>query len=183
MAKNAKKKPLNKKLFTIAATIGVAVGIVSLLYVILLYFLDEHPFGRFQYVVIALQAVLFAIGFVTFRDKHNGYRLSFREAIFLGFGISSIATLVYAICIFLFLSFTTSGQNSLQVYKDELFAMNEAGRKERPDFITEEVYLGIKKNVEAITPTDMTLKEFRFSLGAGALLTIMMTIIFRHNPK
>lgn len=183
MSTKEKKNPINKKLFTIAAGIGALTGVVSLAYVIVLHLIGQNPFGRYQFLMVAVQCVLFGIGFAAYRDKFNGHILSFRDAMFLGFGISSISSLVYTITIFLFLSYTTAGENSLNTYKKELFEMNDRGRVERAEYITEEIYQGIKKNITATTPADMALKEFRFSLSAGALLTIIMMIVFKHNPK
>ncbi len=106
------------------------------------------------------------------------------QAFKLGFFLNVFASMLFYFGLYLYFNHTDMGLQGFELYRAELMEILEASRKLDPERMTQQFYMETKQNTEALTPSDMFWnREILIFHLFGLFSTLMMGLIFRHDPK
>lgn len=167
----------------ITLVVGILAGLGAIGYLLLLWAANQNPLGRYSFMSLPVHGIFFCVALLIFRDKFNAHRLKLIDAFKLGFFLNIFATLIFYLGMSFLFSHTEMGTEIMAFHKGELLQILDTSREMDAERMTEEVYKETKANIHGLeAATEVSSKALFFHLS-GLFLTLIMGLIFRHDPK
>jgi hypothetical protein len=167
-----------KPLYQTALLSGLLAAFICLGYSLVLYSIEQNPFGRFKYLYIGFYGACFAMAMFYYRDRQNNGRMRAQEGILLGFIINATAAVVYGSLLLLVME--SIPNNILQLYHNESIAILEASKEILTEQLGEGVYEETYQNVLKTTTRDLALDQAIGVSMTGFFLTFLFMLIFKN---
>ena len=167
----------------LASSIGVLAGLSAVGYLLLLWAGGENPLGKYSFMTPPVYAIFFVLAFVAFRDKINGRRLKLMQAFKMGFFLNIFATLIFYGVMYYLLSSTELGGEIMDFHQQELAELLELSQQMDEGRMSAGQYQETKENIRTLKPESELRTKALFFHFSGLLITLIMGMIFRNDPK
>lgn len=156
---------------------GLAGALVSILALLLMYFIDRNPlfYGRYFDIVLIPAFVIFSIR--DFKVNQNGGILHFWQGMSTGIIVYLVVALGTAIFILLFTYIISP--DLFEAYIEDRLELLETKKDHIVQSIDQETYNQTVEGVRNTKPWHLALDDFLKKSIIGLFLTILFSIIFR----
>jgi len=154
---------------------GVIMGIVTIIYSLLMYFLDLslEPWVNWASFVFIIGVLIFAT--ITYRDKVLGGTITYGQA--LGFGVLTILVSVIISAIYSYIFMTIIDPE----FVNKLLAMQEEKMIEQ-GVPAEQIEKGMEMVKKFMQPAVISLISIPSNMFFGLIITLITSAILKKNP-
>jgi hypothetical protein len=169
-----------KPLFAVPIKFGSFAGIMSVITFMMLYFLDFNPFVESRMMDVVLIPIFLFFGIKDFRDVKNGRVLHYWQ----GMTVGVITYLLMGLISFVFIMiFIELEPQALTDYITNRLALMEASKVQFLEQLGEETYNTAMVDLSKTSGLDLAIDDFLKKSVIGLMLTIMISVILRKQPK
>lgn len=169
-----------KPLFAVPIKFGTFAGIMSIVTFMMLYFLDFNPFVESRMMDVVLIPIFLFFGIKDFRDMRNERILHYWQ----GMTVGVITYLLMGLISFIFINiFVEIQPMALTDYISNRMELMEASKAQFLAQLGEETYNTAMVDLSKTSGLDLAIDDFLKKSVIGLMLTIMISVILRKQPK
>jgi hypothetical protein len=171
----------NHPLYSSAVIFGVLGALNTFLLFFFFYGMGIYPFSDYHFFEFLLVGLFIVLGMVYYRQIKGFYEFHFWQGLASGFLINLIISVVYAVFMYLFLSFAQP-----EFFKIHVKTMTEKWEGDKKQLLslpnmTLESYTETLTAIGKTTPTDIALDEFIKKGMFGSVIFFAASILLRRK--
>jgi hypothetical protein len=171
---------IEKPLFAVPIKFGSFAGVMSVITFLMLYFLDFNPFVESRMMDVVLIPIFLFFSIKDFRDLRNGRILHYWQ----GMTVGVITYLLMGLISFAFiLIFVEMEPQALTDYINNRLALMEGSKAQFFEQLGEDTYNTAIIDLSKTSALDLAIDDFLKKSIIGLMLTIMISVILRKQPK
>lgn len=171
---------MNKIHLKTGVVTGVLASIACMTYLIVVQLFGANPLAQLKFLMYTGVYALFFIGVMKYqRDHVNTYTLGAQEGIMLGIIVNATAAMLTGTTLYLYLEYTTLGNELFAMHQKDLMALLEAAKSHIIETMGEESFQTTLVNLQASKTTDYAGDLSIGLMVAGLFHTFLFMLIFK----
>lgn len=172
---------LKNPLLSVPIKFGSFAGILAITMFFVLYFMELNPFVESRLMDIILLPIFIFFSLKDFRDVRNGGVLHYWQGMTVGVLMYLLMATISALFIYIFT--TWIDPNVLHEYIADRVNLMQESKVQFLEQLGEDTYEKAIVDVSATKPITLAIDDFLKKSIIGLMLTIMISIILRKQPK
>lgn len=169
------------QLIAVPLRFGFFAGLLTVAMFVVLYLMALNPFVETRIVDVVLIPIFLFFAMKDFRDLRNGQVLHYWQGMTVG--VITYLTMATLSALFILLFLYVIDPTALQGYIDNRIELITTSKSQFVEQLGMETYEKAISDVQATTPFTLALDDFLKKSIIGLMLTIMISIILRRQPK